>query len=70
DSSAPNVKETELEAEIDARLWNETPLSNIVPPSFETCNITRTYEIFARIGIRYDGPGSMVSRFVSVGVYM
>ncbi|THZ05724.1 hypothetical protein D6C95_02710 [Aureobasidium pullulans] len=58
-TSAPNIEETELEAEIDARLWNETPLPNVVPPSFETCNIARTYEIFARIGIHYDGPGSM-----------
>ncbi|KAI5209427.1 hypothetical protein E4T39_00871 [Aureobasidium subglaciale] len=51
--------ETESEAEIDSRLWCDTPLPNIVPPSFETCNITRTYEIFARVGIRYDGHASV-----------
>jgi hypothetical protein len=58
---APNGGEIESEAEIDSRYWSDTPLPNIIPPSFETCNITRTYEVFARIGIRYDGTALMVS---------
>ncbi|KEQ77639.1 hypothetical protein M436DRAFT_34876 [Aureobasidium namibiae CBS 147.97] len=52
---APNGGGVESEAEIDSRYWSDTPLPNAIPPSFETCNITRSYEIFARIGIRYDG---------------
>ncbi|KAI4747492.1 hypothetical protein E4T50_02238 [Aureobasidium sp. EXF-12298] len=56
---APNGGEIESEAEIDSRYWSDTPLPNIIPPSFETCNITRTYEVFARIGIRYDGTALM-----------
>lgn len=63
DASATNAKETELEAEVDSRLWNGTPLPNIVPPSFETCNIIRTYDLFARVGLRYDSAGQGVSRF-------
>lgn len=65
DASATQAKETEPEAEVDSRLWTDQPLPNVVPPSFETCNITRTYEIFARIGIRYDVAGSMVSFKIS-----
>ncbi|KAI4748142.1 hypothetical protein E4T50_01549 [Aureobasidium sp. EXF-12298] len=59
DAIAPNGGEIETEAEIDSRYWSDTPLPNIVPPSFETCNITRAYEVFARVGIRYDGTASM-----------
>ena len=61
ESIAPNGGEIESEAEIDARYWSDIPLPIAIPPSFETCNITRSYEIFARIGIRYDGTASMVS---------
>lgn len=65
----PNGGEIETEAEVDSRYWSDTPLPNAIPPSFETCNITRSYEIFARLGIRYDGTASMVSLdFLLVGV--
>ncbi|KAI4724612.1 hypothetical protein E4T49_07681 [Aureobasidium sp. EXF-10728] len=60
DAIVPNGGEIESEAEIDSRYWSDIPLPNVVPPSFETCNITRTYEIFARVGIRYDGTASMI----------
>ncbi|KAI4804995.1 hypothetical protein E4T45_10972, partial [Aureobasidium sp. EXF-8846] len=59
DAIAPNGGGIESEAEIDSRYWSDTPLPNVVPPSFETCNITRTYEVFARVCIRYDGAASM-----------
>ncbi|KAG9620854.1 hypothetical protein KCV04_g13846, partial [Aureobasidium melanogenum] len=59
DAIASNGGEIETEAEIDSRYWSDTPLPNIVPPSFETCNITRAYEVFARVVIRYDGTASM-----------
>jgi hypothetical protein len=61
DAAAPNGGGIDSEAEIDSRYWSDIPLPNVIPPSFETCNITRTYEIFARVGIRYDGTASMVS---------
>jgi hypothetical protein len=63
DAIAPNGGGVESEAEIDSRYWSDTPLPNVIPPSFETCNITRTYEVFARVCIRYDGTASMVSLF-------
>jgi hypothetical protein len=61
DAIAPNGGGIESEAEIDSRYWSDTPLPNVIPPSFETCNITRTYEVFARVCIRYDGTASMVN---------
>lgn len=36
---------------IDSSLWNHIPLPNSVAPSFETCNITRSYELEVRIGL-------------------
>lgn len=36
---------------IDPSLWNHTPLPNSVAPSFETCNISRSYELEIRIGL-------------------
>ena len=48
------------EAEIDSQLWHGHPLPNTIPPSFETCNINRTYELAARIGIKYEAVGFQV----------
>lgn len=36
---------------IDSNLWNYIPLPNSVAPSFDTCNVTRTYELEIRIGV-------------------
>ena len=45
--------------EIDKNLWSTTPLPNSVPPSFDTCNLTRSYELEIRVGLSYGSPGSM-----------
>ncbi|MCJ1419732.1 hypothetical protein MMC32_006088 [Xylographa parallela] len=45
--------------EIDKKLWGTTPLPNSVPPSFDTCNLTRSYELEIRVGLSYGSPGSM-----------
>jgi hypothetical protein len=71
-NAAPGSKTREPEevkAEIDSRLWSDMALPNVVPPSFETCNITRSYEIFARVGIRWDDAvGSTVSQYSFLGI--
>ncbi|KAG0153015.1 hypothetical protein PDIDSM_1974 [Penicillium digitatum] len=38
---------------IDPNLWNRSPLPNSVAPSFETCNIERSYELEIRLGLTY-----------------
>lgn len=48
------------ESEIDGQLWRGQILPNTVPPSFETCNISRTYELVARIGVKYEAHGFQV----------
>lgn len=40
---------------IDDREWARTPLPNTVAPTFETCNISRTYQVDVRIGFSYAG---------------
>jgi hypothetical protein len=41
------------EAVIDQTLWDRIPLPNTVAPSFDTCNLTRKYELEVRVGLGY-----------------
>ena len=43
---------------VDNKFWKDRPLPNTVAPSFETCNISRYYELETRIGIGYGSPKS------------
>lgn len=43
------------ETVIDERLWRGQPLPNTVAPSFETCNISREYQVDVRVGLSYNG---------------
>lgn len=47
------------EWKIDATMWNRIPLPNTVAPSFETCNIARTYELEIRVGLAHGSPGAI-----------
>ncbi|KAI7650761.1 hypothetical protein KC318_g16198 [Hortaea werneckii] len=38
-------------------MWRGQPLPNTVAPSFETCNISRHYEVDVRVGLSYNGSG-------------
>ena len=51
------------ESFIDPKLWSSQIIPNTLPPSFETCNIRRSYEVVARVGISYTPPGMMVRSF-------
>lgn len=44
---------------IQPGFWDHIPLPNTVAPSFETCNISRTYELEVRIGFTYGSHGVM-----------
>ncbi|KAI9659848.1 MAG: hypothetical protein M1821_001199 [Bathelium mastoideum] len=39
------------EVPLNREYWDQRPLPNTVAPSFETCNITRTYELEVRVGL-------------------
>lgn len=41
------------ETAINNEYWSNRPLPNSVPPSFDTCNITRHYELEVRVGLGY-----------------
>ncbi|EZG08581.1 hypothetical protein H106_02250 [Trichophyton rubrum CBS 735.88] len=43
------------EWKLDTEMWNRIPLPSSVLPSFETCNLSRTYELEIRIGLAH-GP--------------
>ena len=52
------------EVAIDDRLWRGQALPNTIAPSFETCNIARSYCLDVRIGLSCSGPshGGKVSK--------
>lgn len=56
---------TTNEYEVDSKLWNRVPLPNTVAPSFETCNISRTYELEVKLGLAHGTPGRINVRYLS-----
>lgn len=44
---------------IDPKLWAALPLPNSVAPSFETCNIERSYELEVRVGLSHGSAYNM-----------
>ncbi|WEW59851.1 hypothetical protein PRK78_005332 [Emydomyces testavorans] len=47
------------EWKIDSRMWNQIPLPNSVAPSFDTCNISRSYDLEVRVGISRGSHGTI-----------
>ena len=47
------------ETVMDSQLWSQIRLPNTVAPSFQTCNLTRKYEMEARVGVAYGTPGNL-----------
>ena len=46
-------KPTEKDFEIDSKLWARFALPNTVAPTFDTCNLSRHYELEIKIGLGY-----------------
>lgn len=44
---------------VDGRMWSQLPLPSSVAPSFETCNISRYYELEVRLGLSYGSIGNV-----------
>lgn len=51
--------EVGTEWKVEPTMWNHTPLPNSVAPSFETCNISRAYELEVRIGLSHSNTGNV-----------
>lgn len=49
---------------IDPSMWNTLPLPSSVAPSFETCNIERSYELDIRVGLSYGTSGKVTRNIV------
>jgi len=50
---------TNKEMEIDKKLWSNMSLPNSIPPTFETCNLTRYYILEIRVGLVHGSTGNM-----------
>ncbi|MCJ1272807.1 hypothetical protein MMC21_000596 [Puttea exsequens] len=47
--------------ELDKGLWKDLPLPNTICPSFETCNISRNYEVEIKVGLQWGSSRSKVN---------
>ena len=47
------VDKSQKEWKLPSRLWENIALPNTVAPSFDTCNISRTYELEVRVGLTH-----------------
>jgi len=50
---------TNKEMEIDRRVWGDISLPNSIPPTFETCNLSRHYVLEIRVGLVHGSTGNM-----------
>lgn len=59
------LSEVDKIMEIDKGWWKDIPLPNTVAPSFDTCNISRTYFVLVKIGLTHDlGDQTFVSLYM------
>ncbi|KAL4991774.1 hypothetical protein BDW68DRAFT_151285 [Aspergillus falconensis] len=49
---------------VDSNLWNRLPLPPSVAPSFQTCNISRNYELEVRVGLAHGTVGDLKSQLI------
>lgn len=59
------------ETTIDDNLWKRIKLPNTVAPSFDTCNLSRSYELEAKVGLGYGHAGQIQVRrsFLAYCIY-
>jgi hypothetical protein len=53
----PNRK-SQTEFKVPSHLWDGIPIPNTVAPSFETCNLSRRYELEVRVGLSHSVGGN------------
>ena len=58
-------------AEIDAKDWGHIPLPNTVAPSFDTCNVSRSYTLAIKAGFSWGtDSGNMASELAVLSLHM
>lgn len=54
---------------LDSTMWNQTSLPSTITPSFQTCNVSRSYKLEVHVGLGYGHPQDIqVSRLGSSSV--
>ncbi|PGG98487.1 hypothetical protein AJ79_08859 [Helicocarpus griseus UAMH5409] len=66
DGSAPAGKEWAL----DSSLWDRVPLPSSVAPSFDTCNVSRTYDLDVRVGLTHGSFSAMKPELIVLPLRM
>ena len=49
----------QTDVEVASNLWDRVRLLNTIPPTFETCNLSRTYELEVRLGLVHGTVGDI-----------
>jgi hypothetical protein len=52
------------EKHVKSELWDRIALPNTVAPSFDTCNLSRSYELEAKVGLAYGVPGNIQDQVI------
>ncbi len=52
-------EKADADLEVPSRLWDNIALPNTIAPTFETCNISRTYDLEVRVGLKHGGVGDI-----------
>lgn len=55
---------TTREWKVPSRFWDQKPLPNTVAPSFDTCNVSRTYELEVRVGLAHALGGDIMPELI------
>ncbi|KAL2824776.1 hypothetical protein BDW59DRAFT_82494 [Aspergillus cavernicola] len=51
---------------IDENMWNRLPLPPSVAPTFQTCNISRSYELEVRVGLAHGTVGKLKPQLIVI----
>ncbi|KAG9230376.1 hypothetical protein BJ875DRAFT_488027 [Amylocarpus encephaloides] len=54
------------ETVLDQSIWDQIPLPNTVAPSFQTCNLSRSYELEVRVGLGYGVIGQIQPQTITL----
>ncbi|KAF7594401.1 hypothetical protein BBP40_009382 [Aspergillus hancockii] len=55
---------------LDATMWSHIPLPSSVAPNFETCNVSRTYELEVRVGLSHGSIGNLKPQLIVLPLRM
>lgn len=55
---------------LDASMWSHIPLPSSVAPNFETCNVSRAYELEVRVGLSHGTVGNMKPQLIVLPLRM